>query len=195
MEVISKTEPLWVGSRRALIYWVLISGVLLSVLLNAVTGIGAAISALVQENALVDKVAHCCFFGAISFLVHRGLRLQLTCSTWIVVAVSLVVSATLGLLDEYSQRWIAGRNFDYSDLWANFVGVALIGPWGCLTLESAVRRGEKATGWGEGVGLPSLPKRKTRTSAFLSSTSNPTGERVLPRGHRRRSRAPIRQDG
>ena len=193
MEVISKTEPRWVGSRRAVIYWVLISGVVLSVLLNAVTGIGAAISDLVQENALVDKVAHCFFFGAISFLIHRGLRLQLTCSTWIVVAVSLAVSGTLGLLDEYSQLWITGRNFDYSDLVANFVGLALIGPWGCLTLESAVRRGEK--GEGDGEHSPIVPKRTTRTSAFVSSMSNPSRRRVLPTGHRRRSRAPIRHGG
>lgn len=100
MELVSKTRNLWVSSRRAFLYWSVIGAIVIGVIVNGVTGYGNEISKTIQENDLMDKVGHLVFFGALSFLIHRGLRLHLTCSTWIVVIAGCAIAFVLGVVDE-----------------------------------------------------------------------------------------------
>lgn len=187
MSVISNSRCWWVPSRRALLYWGVIATVLLGVVLNGVTGVGADISKAVHENQLMDKVGHLVFFGALSFLIHRGLRLHLTCSTGLVVLFSCLIALTLGVLDEFSQLWIEGRNFDYADLWANFVGAVFFGPFGCLLVDRGPESNDPLEeGFDFDLRSP-VAGAKNRPSVFLR---NPTvAKHHRPRvssGHRRR---------
>jgi len=193
MELVSKTRNLWVSSRRAILYWSVIGAIVIGVIVNGVTGYGSEISKTVQENDLMDKVGHLIFFGALSFLIHRGLRLHLTCSTWIVVIAGCAIAFVLGVVDEYSQLWIRGRNFDYADLWANFAGAALIGPFGCLMLDDRGSPSAEPEPDPFELAIQTRSSGKSlQTSVFLS------GPNAVPRkrskrssgGHRRRSRAP-----
>jgi hypothetical protein len=193
MELVSKTRDLWVSSRRAILYWSVIGAIVIGVVVNGITGYGNEITKTVQENDLMDKVGHLVFFGALSFLIHRGLRLHLTCSTWVVVFAGCAIAFILGVVDEYSQLWIRGRSFDYTDLWANFAGAALIGPFGCLMHEEGRPPSPEAELDPFGLAIQKRSSGKSlQTSVFLG------GPNAIPRkpskrssgGHRRRSRAP-----
>lgn len=192
MELVTKTRNLWVSSRRAILYWSVIGVIVTGVIVNGVTGYGNEITKAVQENDLMDKVGHLVFFGALSFLVHRGLRLHLTCSTWIVIFTGCAITFVLGVVDEYSQLWIRGRNFDYSDLWANFAGAALIGPFGCLMLEEQRPSPESETDSFDLAFQSKSSGKPLRTSVFLSGPNASPRERSKRSvgGHRRRSRSP-----
>ena len=187
MSLLSRSQSWWVPSRRALLYWGVVLAVVVGVVLNGITGLGSDISKAVHEHNMVDKVGHLIFFGSISFLIHRGLRLHLTCSTWIVVLTSSSIALALGVLDEYSQLWIEGRNFDYSDLWANFLGAVSIGPFGCLLVDRNPEAHEtEEERLDLGLRAPGT-KAKTGPSVFLGNSSVDRGSR--PRGsggHRRR---------
>ncbi|MDA7657371.1 VanZ family protein [Verrucomicrobia bacterium] len=193
MELVSKTRNLWVSSRRAILYWSVIGVIVIGVIVNGLTGYGSDISKTVQENNLMDKVGHLVFFGALSFLIHRGLRLHLTCSTWIVVVAGCAIACVLGVVDEYSQLWIQGRNFDYTDLWANFAGAALFGPLGCLMIEE--RRPSSPDPEPdpfESAILTRASGKSPRPSVFLPGP-NASPEKRSKRssgGHRRRSKSP-----
>lgn len=189
MEFVTRTRNLWVSSRRAILYWSVIGAILIGVIVNGLTGYGAEISKTVHENDLMDKVGHLVFFGSLSFLIHRGLRLHLTCSTWMVVIAGCAIAFILGIVDEYSQLWIEGRNFDYTDLWANFAGAALIGPFGCLMLED--RNPSLESIEQVDVALQSGSSAKTnQRSVFLSSPNSSMKKRSkrpdAGSGHRRR---------
>ena len=177
----------WVESRRALLCWALLGSILVVVVVNSITGFGATLSKIIHENAMVDKVAHLVFFGVLSFLIHRGLRLHLTCSTWAVILLGSFIAFGLGFLEEFSQLWIRGRTFDYSDLWVNFVGAGLIGPFGCLIIED--RQTARFAKDVDDFSLePTKPGRKVRRSAFLSSSDESSSVRKQwePQRHRRR---------
>ena len=187
MNLILNSRRWWVTSRRALLYWGVIGAVLLGVVLNGVTGVGADISKAVHENNMMDKVGHLIFFGSLSFLIHRGLRLHLTCSTWLVVFFSCAIALTLGVLDEYSQLWIEGRNFDYTDLWANFLGAIFFGPFGCLLVDRAPVVTDPAEGSFEFDLQAPLSGPKNSNSVFLGNTAVGNAQRSrVGKGHRRR---------
>lgn len=193
MELVSKTRNLWVSSRRAFLYWSVIGAIVIGVIVNGVTGYGNEISKTIQENDLMDKVGHLVFFGALSFLIHRGLRLHLTCSTWIVVIAGCAIAFVLGVVDEYSQLWIRGRNFDYTDLWANFAGAALIGPLGCLMLEERRPSSPEPELDPFELAIRSRSSGESlQTSVFLSGPNASPRQRSkrTSGGHRRRSRTP-----
>ena len=175
------------SSRRAIFYWSVIGVVFLGVIINGATGLGSEISKAVHEHELVDKVGHVVFFGSLSFLIHRGLRLHLTCSTWVVILVSCSIGFVLGIADEYSQLWIEGRNFDYTDLWANFAGAALLGPLGCLTLESPQSEAEDEPDPFEFALRRPENGKGAQPSVFLSNRTARSSRSVgMSSGHRRR---------
>lgn len=187
MEKYTTKKAWWVESRRALVCWGLLGAILGGVIVNSATGFGATLSKIVHENEMVDKVAHLIFFGVLSFLIHRGLRLHLRCATWMVVALGSLIACGLGALDEWSQLWIAGRNFDYSDMWANFLGAGLIGPFGCLVIEDKQPSIERTS-----VALEEAEVfqggKKSRRSAFISSSPKGAERKKMTTGsgHRRR---------
>lgn len=123
-------------SPRDSIYSRIVGGVVLAVLLSGVTGVGESLTAFFHRADVIDKVGHFIFFGALSFLIHRSVRVSLAGSTGMVIAVSCSIAFVLGVADEFSQIWINDRNFDYNDLWANMLGVCLIGPLACFTFEN-----------------------------------------------------------
>ena len=129
---------------EALCHWGILGLVILCVIVNGLTGWGGAVFESLREN---DKLGHAFFLGCLSFLIHRALMLQATCATGLVIVAALSVTFLLGIIDEYSQLWMIGRSFDYSDLQANFVGAALLGPMGCLV-------GDRAGGERSGVDEP-----------------------------------------
>ena len=118
------------------IYSRIVVAVFLAVLLSGVTGVGEILTAFFNRADVIDKVGHFIFFGALSFLIHRSVRVGLAGSTGMVIAVSCSIAFVLGIADEFSQIWINNRNFDYDDLSANMLGVCLIGPLACSTFEN-----------------------------------------------------------
>ena len=76
----------------------------------------------VQSFPLGDKAGHFVLMGTLAFLLNRALA----CRT-IPPGLQLgsVIVAVFVVVEEISQRWLPWRTFDYGDLVADFVGIAL----------------------------------------------------------------------
>ncbi len=79
---------------------------------------------LVQSFPLGDKAGHFVLMGTLAFLLNRALA----CRT-IPPGVQLggAIVAVFVVAEEISQRWLPSRSFDYGDLVADFLGIALAG--------------------------------------------------------------------
>ena len=71
----------------------------------------------------VDKLAHVLIFGSHCFLLRRALAGRAEGGATRVAAAS--VSGVYAVLLEVAQLWVPGRGFEWWDLVANAVGVAL----------------------------------------------------------------------
>jgi hypothetical protein len=177
-------------NRKALPYWIVTVTVSIGVVISGVTGIGGGVFHFVLENELVDKVGHFIFFGSLSFLVHRILRIYLACSTWLVILSGCSIGAFLGLIDEYSQHWIKDRTFDYADLWANCLGVCVVGPFGVLYSRTNEETAETDSKPFQGLPVSRAGSFRKKYPLFLPSFLLGEKNRVhkkRDRGHRRRS--------
>lgn len=74
-----------------------------------------------------DKVGHFCLMGMLSFLVNLVLRAR-TVSLWKFdyLLGSLIVAAIV-LVEEFSQKFVGGRTFDFGDLLFDFAGIIVFG--------------------------------------------------------------------
>ena len=76
----------------------------------------------VQSVPLGDKAGHFVLMGTLAFLLNRALAGR-TVSPG--VQLGGVIVAVFVVAEEVSQRWMPRRTFDYADLLADFVGIAL----------------------------------------------------------------------
>ena len=76
----------------------------------------------VQSIPFGDKAGHFVLMGTLAFLLNRALAGR-TISPG--VQLGGVIVAVFVVAEEISQRWLPWRTFDYGDLLADFVGIAL----------------------------------------------------------------------
>lgn len=70
-----------------------------------------------------DKIAHAGLIGMLTFLLNLAFQSKTFTylnKNWLIVSVGMVILATI---EEFSQIWIASRNFDLLDLGANYFGI------------------------------------------------------------------------
>ena len=76
----------------------------------------------VQSVPLGDKAGHFVLMGTLAFLLNRALARR-TIPTGLQLGGAIV--AIFVVAEEISQRWLPWRTFDYGDLLADFIGIAL----------------------------------------------------------------------
>jgi len=102
-------------------------------------------SAQVSSNWLIDfvahKLVHLIEYGVLFVLLHRALRVSYPkISTLRVVGLSLILTVVYGLLDEYHQTFLPGRQGRWRDVMVDGVG-GLTG-WWYLRLRVDRRKGD-----------------------------------------------------
>ena len=96
----------------------------------------------VQSFPMGDKVGHLVLMGTLAFLLNRALAVR---SIPPGVQLGGVIVAAFVVAEEISQRWFPWRTFDYGDLLADFIGIALAdwlarrGSLNCRRARSAAR--------------------------------------------------------
>ena len=71
-----------------------------------------------------DKIAHATLYGMMAFLLNYGLGFR---SINIVqIQLGSIIVLVFAIIEEISQYYIPSRTFDWWDLMADFIGVALI---------------------------------------------------------------------
>ena len=78
------------------------------------------IFSFVQEIPYGDKIAHFGLLGLLAFLAARWGQLNSTRFTPCVVGVILIA---VSIVEEFSQRFIGTRQFDYGDMLMNILGI------------------------------------------------------------------------
>ena len=78
--------------------------------------------AWVQSIPLGDKAGHFVLMGTLAFLLNRALTGRTIGRG---PQLGGVIVAVFVLAEEISQRWLPGRTFDYADLLADAMGIAL----------------------------------------------------------------------
>jgi len=100
-------------------------GIILFVLVLAVTGILPILWRLIYGTPGGDKVAHVVFMGTLAYLVNLitfPRRVKLMRKTILLGTVMVIVFVTV---EEFSQLFIPGRNFDLFDLAFSYLGIAI----------------------------------------------------------------------
>ncbi len=77
---------------------------------------------LVQTTPYGDKAGHFVLIGGLSFLLNRALAGRLV---WPGLQLGGVLIAVLVVIEEFSQKWIPSRTFDWWDLAADLIGIAV----------------------------------------------------------------------
>lgn len=74
-----------------------------------------------------DKVGHFCLMGMFSFLLNLVLKAK-TISAWrFRYLLGSLIVLVLVTAEEFSQMFIGGRTFDWSDLLADVLGIVIFG--------------------------------------------------------------------
>ncbi len=76
----------------------------------------------VQSLPLGDKAGHFVLMGTLAFLLNRALAGRTLRPG---VQLGGVIVAVFVVVEEISQRWLPWRTFDYADLAADFLGIAM----------------------------------------------------------------------
>ena len=123
---------MWEATWRALHYWGLpLALVALVFLFSSMPGPRVDI----QIFPHADKVAHAMEFGALALALVRALVNTTRWQPWLVVGLSVAFAAAYGVLDEYHQSFVPGRDADAWDVMADMVG----GMMGCGVWYAAQR--------------------------------------------------------
>ena len=83
---------------------------------------------ILQRNPGLDKICHFSLIGTLAFLFNQALG----CRKLRGLMLGSLIIGTILTLEEISQRWVPGRNFDYGDMVANLAG--------CITADLLSRR-------------------------------------------------------
>ena len=90
------------------------------VILTADTHHARGFFAWVNSLSLGDKAGHFVLMGGLAFLLNFALRWRVIFSP---VQLGGVIVAVFVVAEEFSQKWIPWRTFDYFDLLADFAGI------------------------------------------------------------------------
>jgi polysaccharide biosynthesis protein VpsQ len=87
-----------------------------------------------------DKIGHFLLMGFLSFAVNLVLNAR-TVRLWrINLLVGSLVVLTVVTIEEFSQIFIRGRSFDYTDLIADLAGIFIFGEAARLVLRKTAKR-------------------------------------------------------
>lgn len=91
----------------------------------AVSSVPQALLPVVGGGRLLDKWAHAAEFAVLGLLAARGLKRDpWIAGRWIAFPAALLGLAALGVVDEWHQRLIPGRQFEWFDAAADALGAA-----------------------------------------------------------------------
>jgi VanZ family protein len=95
------------------------------VIASANTGTMPRVFAWIGRQPFGDKIAHFVLIGTITFLLDHALAgRRVTIGRWR-VGLALLLVAVVMTIEEFSQLWIPGRDFELGDLAANYAGIAV----------------------------------------------------------------------
>lgn len=77
----------------------------------------------VEEHAGSDKVGHFVLIGTLAWTLNYALRGRLVPLGFVRVQLGGMIIAIAITIEEVSQIWIPGRQFDLDDLAANYAGI------------------------------------------------------------------------
>lgn len=77
----------------------------------------------IERHPGSDKVGHFFLMGGLSLVVNLGLR----CRRWKGQLIGSWIVGVACFAEEYSQRFISTRHFDWGDLVADFFGILIFG--------------------------------------------------------------------
>jgi VanZ family protein len=116
------------ASRRAWLRWlpfVAFTAFVACVIAWADTGTMPRTFAWIGRQPFGDKVAHFVLIGTVAFLLDHALAgRRVTIGRWR-VRLALLLVAVVMTMEELSQLWILGRDFELGDLAANYAGIAV----------------------------------------------------------------------
>jgi len=95
------------------------------IIYTANTGNEMPAQQLVRSIDHGDKVAHFLLFGALSFLLNLAVTTKSFRWRRLSIYRGTALVAVFAVFEEGSQRFISSRSFDYFDLLADLMGVAL----------------------------------------------------------------------
>ena len=104
-------------------------GVVLIVAL-ADTGRLGPVHALVRSVPLGDKALHLIAMGGLALVAELATGAPTLRAAGVPLRVASAVVLVVVVLEELSQRWLPSRSFDYGDLAADLIGIALGGAIG-----------------------------------------------------------------
>lgn len=74
-----------------------------------------------------DKIGHLILMGLFSFLLNSAVYCRRVSLAGIRVRLGSFLAFSIVFAEEFSQIWIASRNFDFVDLFFDLVGIGLFG--------------------------------------------------------------------
>ena len=83
----------------------------------------------------LDKVGHLVIMGFLSFVVNLALNARQIRISKIQYLLGSIIVFTVVTIEEVSQLFVSGRNFEFSDMFFNTVGVILFGELARLTVK------------------------------------------------------------
>lgn len=113
----------------AIVYILILAGIIILADLN-----GTNYFAFIRRVPYGDKIGHFFLMGMLSFVVNLALRAR-RLKTWKLnfLLGSLIVGIAVAV-EEFSQMFVSGRTFDWSDLAADFAGILIFGEIARFTL-------------------------------------------------------------
>ena len=94
-----------------------------SVIYAANMGIGQRYFDIVRSFPLGDKISHFFLMGIMSALANLAARGRMVRFSAVSFGVGTLIVAIVVVVEEISQIWVPGRNFDVFDLVADFLGI------------------------------------------------------------------------
>jgi VanZ family protein len=95
-----------------------------AVVYAADVGIAKPVFDAVRALPLGDKVSHFALTGVLSVLTNLAFRCRRLSGSRFAPSVGTLVVMLVVVAEEISQIWIPGRNFEFFDLTADFLGIA-----------------------------------------------------------------------
>jgi polysaccharide biosynthesis protein VpsQ len=83
--------------------------------------------AVVDRIPAGDKIGHFVLFGTLSYLLNRVFRRAAFRAGWIRVPMGSVIVTVMVTIEEFSQRFLPARRFEWLDLAASILGVWILG--------------------------------------------------------------------
>ncbi|AKF10715.1 VanZ family protein [Sandaracinus amylolyticus] len=99
----------------------------------------------VHAVPLGDKLGHLVLIGLLALVVELATAGRVVSIARAPIRIGSAVVLALVVLEEISQRWVPARSFDYGDLAADVIGIAVLGTLGARLARQRARTTGAAT--------------------------------------------------